>query len=264
MSNLGQADDAAVTVTTASTVRDRAQSFTTGNNGGHYRLNSVDVEFAEIGDSDAARDLRVQIWAGFRRLAGQYRRRRPGRSGAPLPMPVGSSRPDLHLHLPGQRRFAGLLLKPNTTYWVYVYDASVQPNSTYTLRATTSNSERLQGLRLPEGWSIGDGHSSWSLYPNPAVSWSAHSEALKIGLNLGAADAFVQFRTCAGTVSGNGCDTDWVIANYNRHDPPPTITLTEGGGAVTYQWQAVDPHDAPATSTLPARWESRSATSAAT
>ena len=241
MSNLGQADGAALTVTTASTVRDRAQSFTTGKNGGHYRLNSVDVEFAEIGDSDAARDLRVQIWAGS---GGS-----PGSTAADVladlarpSMPVGSADRTFTFTYQGDDG-SGLRLEPNTTYWVYVYDASVQPNSTYALRATASNSERLQGLRLPEGWSIGDGHSSWSLYPNPAVSWSTHSEALKIGLNLGAADAFVQFRTCAGTVSGNDCDTGWVIANYNRHDPPPTITLTEGGPAVTYQWQAVDPHE---------------------
>ena len=240
MSNLGQADGAALNVTTASTVRDRAQSFTTGKNGGHYRLNSVDVEFAEIGDSDAARDLRVQIWAGS---GGS-----PGSTAADVladlarpSMPVGSADQTFTFTYQGDDG-SGLRLEPNTTYWVYVYDASVQPNSTYTLRATASNSERLQGLRLPEGWSIGDGHSSWSLYPNPAVSWSTHSEALKIGLNLGAADAFVQFRTCAGTISGNDCDTGWVIANYNRHDPPPTITLTEGGPAVTYQWQAVDPH----------------------
>ncbi len=239
MSNLGQADGAALTVTTASTVRDRAQSFTTGKNGGHYRLNSVDVEFAEIGDSDAARDLRVQIWAGS---GGS-----PGSNAADVladlarpSMPVGSSDQTFTFTYQGADG-SGLRLEPNTTYWVYVYDASVQPNSRYTLRATASNSERRQGLRLPEGWSIGDGHSSWSLYPNPAVSWSAHSEALKIGLNLGAADAFVQFRTCEGTVSGNDCDTSWVIANYTRHDPPPTITLTEGGPAVTYQWQAVDP-----------------------
>ena len=241
MSNLGQADGAALTVTTASTVRDRAQSFTTGKNGGHYRLNSVDVEFAEIGDSDAARDLRVQIWAGS---GGS-----PGSTAADVladlarpSMPVGSADRTFTFTYQGSDG-SGLRLEPNTTYWVYVYDASVQPNSTYTLRATASNSERLRGLRLPEGWSIGDGHSSWSLYPNPAVSWSTHSEALKIGLNLGAADAFVQFRTCAGTISGNDCDTGWVIANYNRHDPPPTITLTEGGPAVTYQWQAVDPHE---------------------
>ena len=241
MSNLGQADGAALTVTTASTVRDRAQSFTTGKNGGHYRLNSVDVEFAEIGDSDAARDLRVQIWAGS---GGS-----PGSTAADVladlarpSMPVGSADRTFTFTYQGNDG-SGLRLEPNTTYWVYVYDASVQPNSTYALRATASNSERLQGLRLPEGWSIGDGHSSWSLYPNPAVSWSTHSEALKIGLNLGAADAFVQFRTCAGTVSGNDCDTGWVIANYTRHDPPPTITLTEGGPAVTYQWQAVDPHE---------------------
>ncbi len=241
MSNLGQADGAALTVTTASTVRDRAQSFTTGRNGGHYRLNSVDVEFAEIGDADAARDLRVQIWAGS---GGS-----PGSTAADVladlarpSMPVGSADRTFTFTYQGDDG-SGLRLEPNTTYWVYVYDASVQPNSTYTLRATASNSERLQGLRLPEGWSIGDGHSSWSLYPNPAVSWSTHSEALKIGLNLGAADAFVQFRTCAGTISGNDCDTGWVIANYNRHDPPPTITLTEGGPAVTYQWQAVDPHE---------------------
>ncbi|MDE0163033.1 MAG: hypothetical protein OXL98_15000, partial [Acidimicrobiaceae bacterium] len=240
MSNLGQADGAALNVTTASTVHDRAQSFTTGRNGGHYRLNSVDVEFAEIGDSDAARDLRVQIWAGS---GGS-----PGSNAADVladlarpSMPVGSSDQTFTFTYQGDDG-SGLRLEPNTTYWVYVYDASVQPNSTYTLRATASNSERLQGLRLPEGWSIGDGHSSWSLYPNPAVSWSTHSESLKIGLNLGAADAFVQFRTCAGTVSGNSCDTGWVIANYTRHDPPPTITLTEGGPAVTYQWQAVDPH----------------------
>ncbi len=241
MSNLGQADGAALTVTTASTVRDRAQSFTTGRNGGHYRLNSVDVEFAEIGDSDAARDLRVQIWAGS---GGS-----PGSTAADVladlarpSMPVGSADRTFTFTYQGDDG-SGLRLEPNTTYWVYVYDASVQPNSTYALRATASNSERLRGLRLPEGWSIGDGHSSWSLYPNPAVSWSTHSEALKIGLNLGAADAFVQFRTCAGTVSGNDCDTGWVIANYTRHDPPPTITLTEGGPAVTYQWQAVDPHE---------------------
>ena len=241
MSNLGQADGAALTVTTASTVRDRAQSFTTGRNGGHYRLNSVDVEFAEIGDSDAARDLRVQIWAGS---GGS-----PGSTAADVladlarpSMPVGSADRTFTFTYKGDDG-SGLRLEPNTTYWVYVYDASVQLNSTYTLRATASNSERLRGLRLPEGWSIGDGHSSWSLYPNPAVSWSTHSEALKIGLNLGAADAFVQFRTCAGTISGNDCDTGWVIANYNRHDPPPTITLTEGGPAVTYQWQAVDPHE---------------------
>ena len=241
MSNLGQADGAALTVTTAGTVRDRAQSFTTGRNGGHYRLNSVDVEFAEIGDSDAARDLRVQIWAGS---GGS-----PGSTAADVladlarpSMPVGSADRTFTFTYQGDDG-SGLRLEPNTTYWVYVYDASVQPNSTYTLRATASNSERLRGLRLPEGWSIGDGHSSWSLYPNPAVSWSTHSEALKIGLNLGAADAFVQFRTCAGTVSGNDCDTGWVIANYTRHDPPPTITLTEGGPAVTYQWQAVDPHE---------------------
>ena len=240
MSNLGQADGAALTVTTASTVRDRAQSFTTGKNGGHYRLNSVDVEFAEIGDSDAARDLRVQIWAGS---GGS-----PGSNAADVladlarpSMPVGSADQTFTFTYQGDDG-SGLRLEPNTTYWVYVYDASVQPNSTYTLRATASNSERLRGLRLPEGWSIGDGHSSWSLYPNPAVSWSTHSEALKIGLNLGAADAFVQFRTCAGTISGNDCDTGWVIANYNRHDPPPTITLTEGGPVVTYQWQAVDPN----------------------
>ncbi len=241
MSNLGQADGAALTVTTASTVRDRAQSFTTGKNGGHYRLNSVDVEFAEIGDSDAARDLRVQIWAGS---GGS-----PGSTAADVladlarpSMPVGSADQTFTFTYQGNDG-SGLRLEPNTTYWVYVYDASAQPNSTYTLRATASNSERLRGLRLPEGWSIGDGHSSWSLYPNPAVSWSTHSEALKIGLNLGAADAFVQFRTCAGTVSGNDCDTGWVIANYTRHDPPPTITLTEGGPAVTYQWQAVDPRE---------------------
>ncbi len=241
MSNLGQADGAALTVTAASTVRDRAQSFTTGKNGGHYRLNSVDVEFAEIGDSDAARDLRVQIWAGS---GGS-----PGSTAADVladlarpSMPVGSADQTFTFTYQGDDG-SGLRLEPNTTYWVYVYDASVQLNSTYTLRATASNSERLRGLRLPEGWSIGDGHSSWSLYPNPAVSWSTHSEALKIGLNLGAADAFVQFRTCAGTISGNDCDTGWVIANYNRHDPPPTITLTEGGPAVTYQWQAVDPHE---------------------
>ena len=241
MSNLGQADGAALTVTTAGTVRDRAQSFTTGRNGGHYRLNSVDVEFAEIGDSDAARDLRVQIWAGS---GGS-----PGSTAADVladlarpSMPVGSADRTFTFTYQGDDG-SGLRLEPNTTYWVYVYDASVQPNSTYALRATASNSERLRGLRLPEGWSIGDGHSSWSLYPNPAVSWSTHSEALKIGLNLGAADAFVQFRTCAGTISGNDCDTGWVIANYNRHDPPPTITLTEGGPVVTYQWQAVDPHE---------------------
>ena len=241
MSNLGQADGAALSVTTVSTVRDRAQSFRTGSNGGHYRLNSVDVEFAEIGDADAARDLRVQIWAN----SGGA----PGSTAADVltdlarpSMPMGSSDQTFTFTYQGDDG-SGLRLEPNTTYWVYVYDASAQPNSRYALRATASNSERRQGLRLPEGWSIGDGHRSWSLYPNPAVSWSTHSEALKIGLNLGAADAFVQFRTCAGTVSGNDCDTSWVIANYNRHDPPPPITLTEGGPAVTYQWQAVDPHE---------------------
>ncbi|MDE0497635.1 MAG: fibronectin type III domain-containing protein, partial [Acidimicrobiaceae bacterium] len=236
MSNLGQADGAALTVTAASAVRDRAQSFTTGRNGGHYRLNSVDVEFAEIGDADAARDLRVQIWAGS---GGS-----PGSTAADVladlarpSMPVGSADRTFTFTYQGDDG-SGLQLEPNTTYWVYVYDASVQPNSTYTLRATASNSERLQGLRLPEGWSIGDDSLR---RPVTTSSWSTNSEALKIGLNLGAADHFVQFRTCEGVVSGNDCSTGWVIANYTRHDPPPTITLVEGGPVVTYQWQAVDP-----------------------
>ena len=59
------------------------------------------------------------------------------------------------------------------------------------------------------------------------------------------ADPFVQFRTCAGTVSGNSCSASegWTVANHTRNDPPPTITLTEGGPTVTYQWRPVDPEN---------------------
>ncbi|MDE0365210.1 MAG: hypothetical protein OXP09_06505 [Gammaproteobacteria bacterium] len=65
-----------------------------------------------------------------------------------------------------------------------------------------SSSEFVDSL---VGWSIGDDSREWS---RSTSSWSTHTEALKIGVNLGAADLFVQFRTCAGTVSGNSCSTD--------------------------------------------------------
>ncbi|MDE0374492.1 MAG: fibronectin type III domain-containing protein [bacterium] len=237
LSNLEMPDGATRAVVASNSVIDRAQSFTTGNNGGHYRLNSVDIEFARIGDSDASRDLRVQVVAD--------------NAGAPSigqvlatlanPSMLVSSTDTTHTFTYQGDDGSGLRLEPNTTYWVWVYDASALPGSTYTLRATASNSERRQGLRLPAGWSIGDGHSSMASFPNPAPDFSTNADSLKIGLNLGAAEPFVQFRTCEGTVSGNSCDTGWVVANYTRHDPPPTITLTEGGDAVTYQWQPVDP-----------------------
>ncbi len=234
LSNLDMPDGGAHDLT-GSQRPDRAQSFTTGNNGGHYRLTSVDLSFVQVSASNIGNALRVKVMAD--------------RNGAPdwntelatLATPsiqVSSTEQTYTFTYAGDG--AGLELEPNTTYWVVIMDASSILSGTNTLRATASNSERIQGLPLAEGWSIGDGHRYWRNNP-PATSWSTHSEALKIGLNLGAAEPFVQFRTCAGTVSGNSCDTGWVVANYTRHDPPPTITLTEGGPVVTYQWRAVDP-----------------------
>ena len=227
LSNLGVADGGTHSVSR----HNRAQSFTTGNNGGHYRLNSVDIEFAQVSDSGIGNKLRVQV--------------RADNGGTPGRVLARLSNPTLQLSS-ADRTYAfaysgadgsGLRLEPNTTYWVVAIDQFLTINGANAIRATASNAERRQGLRLPDGWSIGDDSSGGAT----TTSWSTHSEALKIGLNLGAADPFVQFRTCEGTVSGNVCSTGWVIANYTKHDPPPTITLREGGPVVTYQWQAVDP-----------------------
>ena len=231
LSNLGEADGATLDLT-----RDRAVSFTTGNNGALYRLNSVDIEFAQVSDSGIGSKVVVEVLADS--------------SGGPdwnstltrLENPAfqtGSTDRTYAFTYSGDDG-SGLRLASNTTYWVVVRDRYFILQGTNAIRATASNAERRQGLRPPEGWSIGDDSRYWLLTGN---SWSTNSEALKIGLNLGPADPFVQFRTCAGTVTDNTCSTDWVIANYTGDDPPHTITLTEGGATVTYQWRAVDPEN---------------------
>ena len=229
LSNLGQPDGAAHGLSS-----DRAVSFTTGNSGDHYRLQSVDIEFAQVSDSEIGSKVVVEVLADS--------------SGGPdwnstltrLENPAfqtGSTDRTYAFTYSGDDG-SGLRLASNTTYWVVARDLPVNLQGTNAIRATASNSERLMGLSA--GWSIGDDSRYWLLTGN---SWSTNSEALKIGLNLGAADPFVQFRTCAGTVTDNTCSTDWVIANYTRNDPPPTITLTEGGATVTYQWRPVDPEN---------------------
>ncbi len=237
LSNLGEADGTALGLTTS----DRAQSFTTGNNGGHYVLNSVDIEFAQVGDSDIGSKLRVQVLNDSG--GAPDRNSVVGTLMNPAFQTGTSDRTFTFTYMDDDvtdgTNESGLRLEPNTTYWVVVMDRFINLTGTNTLRVTASNTERQQGLRLPDGWRIGNDRRDWS---TTGSSWSSpQAEALKIGLNLGAADPFVQFRTCEGDVSGNSCSTDWVIANYTRHDPPPTITLTEGSTVVTYQWQAVDP-----------------------
>ena len=229
LSNLGQPDGAAHGLSS-----DRAVSFTTGNSGDHYRLQSVDIEFAQVSDSGIGSKVVVEVLADS--------------SGGPdwnstltrLENPAfqtGSTDRTYAFTYSGDDG-SGLRLASNTTYWVVARDRVFNLQGTNAIRATASNSERLMGLSA--GWSIGDDSRYWLVTGN---SWSTNSEALKIGLNLGAADPFVQFRTCAGTVTDNTCSTDWVIVNYTRNDPPPTITLTEGGDTVTYQWRPVDPEN---------------------
>ena len=237
LSNLGEADGAARAFSPLSSGRpDLAQSFRTGANGSHYRLRSVDVEFARVGDSGIGSKVRVQIWADS---GGNPDRNRVLATLANPSMSVSSSDRTYTFTYAGDG--PGLKLEAGATYWVVVMDRFLNLSGVNSIRATASDAERLQGL--PEGWSIGDGSRHQATVPVPASSWSTHNEALKIGLNLVAADPFVQFRTCAGTVSGNNCSAGWVVFNYNRHDPPPTITLVEGGDPVTYQWRAVDPHE---------------------
>ena len=229
LSNLGQPDGAAHGLSS-----DRAVSFTTGHSGDHYRLQSVDIEFAQVSDSGIGSKVVVEVLADS--------------SGGPdwnstltrLENPAfqtGSTDRTYAFTYSGDDG-SGLRLASNTTYWVVARDRYLNLQGTNAIRATASNSERLMGLSA--GWSIGDDSRYWLSTGN---SWSTNSEALKIGLNLGAADPFVQFRTCAGTVTDNTCSTDWVIFNHTRHDPPPTVTLTEGGPAVTYQWRPVDPEN---------------------
>ncbi len=234
LSNLGQPDGAAHGLTTHGLISDRAVSFTTGNDGDHYRLQSVDIEFAQVSDSGIGSKVVVEVLADS--------------SGGPdwnstltrLENPAfqtGSTDRTYAFTYSGDDG-SGLRLASNTTYWVVARDLYDTLQGTNSIRATASNSERLMGLSA--GWSIGDDSRFWNVTGN---SWSTNSEALKIGLNLGPADPFVQFRTCAGTVTDNTCSTDWVIVNYTRNDPPHTITLTEGGATVTYQWRAVDPEN---------------------
>ncbi|MYA49371.1 MAG: fibronectin type III domain-containing protein, partial [Chloroflexi bacterium] len=229
LSNLEMPDGGAHNLTS-----DRAVSFTTGNNGDHHALESVEIEFAQVGDSAIGSKLEVAILGDS--------------SGAPnwgdrlamLTNPTfqtGSADRTYTFSYDGDDG-AGLRLAPDTTYWVAAFNSNRDLSGTNSIRGTTSASERLQGL--PVGWGIANDSREWS---RSTSSWNTQAEPLKIGLNLGAADPFVQFRTCEGTVSGNSCSTGWVTANYTKYDPPPTIELMEGGAAVTYQWRAVDPRE---------------------
>ncbi len=226
LSNLEMPDGGAHNLTS-----DRAVSFTTGNNGDHHALESVEIEFAQVSDSAIGSKLEVAILGDS--------------SGAPnwgdrlamLTNPTfqtGSADRTYTFSYDG----AGLRLAPDTTYWVAAFNSNRDLSGTNSIRGTTSASERLVGL--PMGWSIANDSREWS---RSTSSWNTQAEPLKIGLNLGAADPFVQFRTCEGTVSGDSCSTGWVTANYTRYDPPPAIELMEGGAAVTFQWRAVDPRE---------------------
>ncbi|MDE0137510.1 MAG: hypothetical protein OXM57_11060 [bacterium] len=185
-------------------------------------LSSVDIEFARISDSDAGNHLRVQVLAD---------------SGGRPDTGVGAGLPLATLTNPSMQ-----VSSTERTYrFAYAGDGpgfALAADTTYCVAALNSNRNLSGTNTLPGGWGIGDDSRHWAAM---ATSWGTHSEALKIGVNLGAAEPFVQFRTCAGTVSGHMCSTGWVTANYTRHDPLPTITLEEGGAVVTYQWRAVDP-----------------------
>ena len=229
LSNLEMPDGGAHDLTS-----DRAVSFTTGNNGGHYVLSSVDLSVVQVTDAGVNQALTVQVLGDSGGNPSYHQVLATLTNPA---MQVSSTERTYTFSYDGDDG-AGLRLAPNTRYWVAMLDRTLVHANSIRFRSTASASERLQGL--PVGWSIGNDGRRFIF---SSSTWTTQSEPLKIGLNLGAADPFVQFRTCEGTVSGNSCSTGWVTANYTKYDPPPTIELMEGGAAVTYQWRAVDPRE---------------------
>ena len=205
---------------------DHAQAFTTGSNVAGYTLTAVEFSFPSIADSGLASKLNVEI--------------RSDSSGNPDGLVATLTNPGTIASGANSFTHSGIQLDPDTVYWA-VIDVTGTPSGTNIIQNTGSDAEDAGGA---DGWSIAD----TALYRNRGGgSWTSFSLSRKMTVSgrilVDDPDPFVQFRTCAGTVTDNTCSTDWVIANYTRNDPPPTITLTEGGATVTYQWRAVDPEN---------------------
>ena len=205
---------------------DHAQAFTTGSNVAGYTLTAVQFSFPSISDSGLASKLTVEI--------------RSDSSGNPDGLVATLTNPGTIASGANSFTHSGIQLDPDTVYWA-VIDVTGTLSGTNIIQNTGSDAEDAGGA---DGWSIAD----TALYRNRGGgSWTSFSLSRKMTVSgrilVGDPDPFVQFRTCAGTVTGNTCSTDWVIVNYTRNDPPPTITLTEGGDTVTYQWRPVDPEN---------------------
>ena len=204
---------------------DHAQAFTTGSSGGGYQLTAIMFQFSVVSDPQLASKMSVSVRGDS---SGN-----PGSTLATLTNPT--------LSIGGERTFSfthsGITLAANTTYWA-VIDIGGGPLGNNAIRNTASDAEDSGAA---SGWSIADDSRfrSWQT----SGSWQTFVQSKKMSI-IGTVTEdrpYVQFRTCDGTVSGNSCSTSWVETGPD--DPPPSITLMEGGSIVTYQWRAVDPQN---------------------
>ncbi len=191
-----------------------AQSFTTGPRpagyAAGYTLTSVDIGFHAINAAatlNGSPGLEVTI-----RSAGIN----PGASLGTLTRPTLANSSSAQTYT---FTHSGLQLQPNTTYWLVVEFPALSGNNQ--ISSTDSNNEDGGGA---SGWSISD----TSIVRNAdSTTWGDNTQGN------------IQFRVNGwATGTEDTCSTGWV--ETAEGDPPPTITLTEGGAPATYYWRVQD------------------------
>ncbi len=166
VSNLGQADGGYLGLVPS----DRAQAFTTGSNSTGYTLDSADVEFAALSDSEI---FSTKLTAAIHSDSSGA----PGTVVGTLTNPAyRATSSDMILNFAAPA--GGIELAARTTYWLVLdSDGTLQGNNR--LRSTASDSE---DGRSASGFSIVDTSSSRPA-TNTGSAWTSVAESKKISIN---------------------------------------------------------------------------------
>ena len=162
----------------ASLTNDHAQAFTTGADG--YRLTQVDLEMLLSSGTEPTYTVRVHSDSA---------------SGAPGKEVGRLTKLDSPTATPAKVRFTaagdGLVLVPNTTYWVVV-DVTADPSANTTLGRASGKGEDAGAVA---GWSIADTR----LYRSSTISsWSTETaNVLKIAVHAAVDDTPPEFSAAA-------------------------------------------------------------------
>ena len=192
---------------------EHAQSFTTGATA--YTLTSVAIGFDVINDAatlNGSPGLEVTI----RSVSGTD----PGAVLGALRRPTLANSSTAQTYT---FTHSGLQLQPNTMYWLVVKYPGLNVGNNY-ISSTNLNNEDGGAA---SGWSIGNAPLTRNAVSN---TWGTNNQG------------HMQFRVNGwATGTGDTCSTGWV--ETAEGDPPPTITIQEGGSQVTYQWRVQDDLD---------------------